>query len=254
MATPENKVPAYIIAADNHNIGNARMSWADPYTWEKKLGNIGSYAATSILAGVNSIYNSAAQVGSWLGADIEQNNTATWINGMDSDLGRYYRQNQESVELGGFIATSLIPGIGGIKLFNAGQKALEVGVATGKIGGNLAKATGLLVPRTSMYLDEAIATVNSSTTTLKLLNANTTQAIARGLWQNTLEAAAFETAVQVTMFKSPILEQQDVGDIVSNIAIGGVVGGVIGGAFNTASVSATKVFTSSQRSKSSIAT
>ena len=85
---------------------------------------------------------------------------------------------------------------------------------TGKIGGNLAKAAGLLVPKTNLYLDDAIAAINSSTTTLKLLNANTTKAIASGLYQNVLEAAAFETAVQVTMFKSPILEQQDIGDIV----------------------------------------
>lgn len=235
MAT-DNTVPAWIIAADNHNIGNARLSWANPDAWEQKIGNIGRYAATSILAGTNSIYNSAAAVGNWLGLDVEQNNTNLWISSMDADLGRYYRENQESVELGGFIATSLIPGIAGIKLFNAGQKALEVGVQTGKIGGNLAKATGLLVPKTSMYLDNAIDSINASTTTLKLLNANTTKAIASGFYQNVLEAAAFETAVQVTMFKSPILEKQDVGDIVQNIAIGGVIGGAIGGAFNTARV------------------
>jgi hypothetical protein len=230
----ETTVPAYIIAADNHNIGNVRMSWADPDAWERKLGNIGKYAATSILSGVNSIYNSAVTVGNALGGDFEENNTGLWLSQIDSDLGQYYRGNQEAVELGGFIATSLIPGIGGIKLFNAGQKALEVGIKTGKIGGNLAKATGLLVPKTSMYLDAAAASINSSTTTLKLLNANTTKAIASGFYQNVLEAAAFETAVQVTMFKSPILEQQDVGDIVGNIALGGVVGGAIGGAFNTA--------------------
>lgn len=235
MAGPENKtVPAWIVAADNHNIGNARMSWADPYAWEQKLGNIGKFAATSILAGTNSIYNSAITVGNWMGGDFQENSTNTWITGMDADLGKYYRDNQESVELGGFIATSLIPGIGGIKLFNAGQKALEVGIKTGKIGGNLAKAAGLMVPKTNLYLDDAIAAINSSTTTLKLLNVNTTKAIASGFYQNVLEAAAFETAVQVTMFKSPILEQQDVGDIVQNVAIGGVLGGVIGGSFATA--------------------
>lgn len=230
----ETTVPAYIIAADNHNIGNVRMSWADPDAWERKLGNVGKYAATSILSGVNSIYNSAVTVGNLLGGDFQENNTGLWLSQIDSDLGQYYRGNQEAVELGGFIATSLIPGIAGIKLFNAGQKALEVGIKTGKIGGNLAKATGLLVPKTNMYLDAAAASINSSTTTLKLLNANTTKAIASGFYQNVLEAAAFETAVQVTMFKSPILEQQDVGDIVSNIALGGVIGGAIGGAFNTA--------------------
>jgi hypothetical protein len=234
MATQEATVPAYVIAADNHNLGNGRLSWADPYAWEQKIGNIGKYAASSILAGTNSIYNSAVTVGNWMGADFQENNTNIWISGMDADLGQYYRQNQASVELGGFIATSLIPGIGGIKIFNAGQKALQVGVNTGKIGGNLAKAAGLLVPKTAMYLDDAATAINASTTTLKLLNANTTKAIASGFYQNVLEAAAFETAVYATMFRSPILQEQDTKDIVYNIAIGGAVGGVIGGAFATA--------------------
>jgi hypothetical protein len=124
MATEEATVPAYVIAADNHNLGNGRLSWADPYAWEQKIGNTGKYAATSILAGTNSIYNSVVTVGNWMGADFQENNTNIWISGMDADLGQYYRQNQASVELGGFIATSWLPGIAGIKIFNAGQKAL----------------------------------------------------------------------------------------------------------------------------------
>lgn len=236
-------LPAYILAADNHNIGNVRMSWTDPDAWERKLGNAGKFAAASVLSGVNSFYNSAVTVGNLLGGDFQENDTNLWLSKIDSDLGAYYRGNQEAVDLGGFIATSLIPGIGGIKLFNAGQKVLEAGIKGGQIGGNLAKATGLLLPNYSValgksvnYVDDAISTINASTTTLKLLNANTVKAIGQGLHKNVLEAAAFETAIQVTMFKSPILEQQDLSDIASNVALGGVIGGVIGGAFNSAKV------------------
>lgn len=227
-------LPAYLLAADNHNIANVNSSWLNPDDWFTKFGNIGKFAATSILSGVNDFYNSAAAAGRWFGLDIAENNTQKWIAGLDSDLGVYFRENQESVELGGFILGAIVPGLGGVKIFNAGQKALVTAEKTGKLGGNLSKATGLLVPKTQMYLDAASQQINTSLSAVKLLNANTTKAMASGLWQNTLEAAAAETLIQATMFKSPVLEEQDVGDIVSNIAIGGALGGAIGGAFTAA--------------------
>jgi hypothetical protein len=82
----EQLYPAYLIAADNHNIGNGSFSWADPEAWAQKLGNIGDYAATSILSGVNSFYNTGATIGNWIGLDTEERNTQEWISDMDSDL------------------------------------------------------------------------------------------------------------------------------------------------------------------------
>lgn len=226
--------PAYMLAADNHNIGNTGSSWFDPYTWEKAIGNSGKYAATAALSGLNGLYNSAITVGNVFGADIQENDTTTWITSMDADLGRYYRDNQESVDLGGFIGTALIPGLAGVKMFNAGQRALQGAVQSGKIGGNLARATGLLVPKTNMYIDDAIKTITSSVTTTKLTNVNTLKAIGAGIQQNALEAVAFEAMVQATMFKSPVLEDQDLKDIAYNVMWGGILGGAIGGAFSTA--------------------
>jgi hypothetical protein len=233
MATENQTLPSYITAADNHNIGNGNVSWLDPTSWSDKLGNIGRFVAGSILSGTNSFYNTGVAVGNWFGAEVKERDTATWITSFDTDLGKYYRENQEAVDLGGFVLGAIAPGLGGVRILNAGQVALKT-AQQGMVGGTLSRATGLLVPKTDEFLAAAAADINGSTTALKLLNVNTTKAIGAGLWQNTLEAAAFETAVQVTMFKSPVLEQQTVGDIAANIALGGVLGGAIGGAFGAA--------------------
>ena len=235
----EYDLPNYLLAADNHNIGNGNVSWTNPASWGEKLGNVGRFIAGSVLSGTNSFYNTGVAVGNWFGADNQERDTAAWISSYDDDLGKYYRENQQAVDLGGFVLGSIIPGIAGVKVFNAGQVALKGALATGKMGATTARSLGLLVDRTDDFLLAAASEINASTTALKLLNANSVKALASGFWQNTLEAAAFETVVQATMFRSPILEQQDVSDIISNVALGGAVGGVIGGAFGAAKLRGT---------------
>ena len=229
-------LPDYMLAADIHNIGNTGTSWTDPNTYITKFGNAGKFAVTSILSGANSFYNTAVTVGNWFGADLKENKTQDWISQIDSDWGVYYRQNQESVDVAGFVLGSIIPGLGGVKLLNAGQTALKAATATGRIGGNLGKATGLLTPNVEKYIALSAQEINASRTAVSLLNANTTKAIGAGLWQNTLEAAAFETVAMATQFKSPVLDDMSVNGVIQNIAIGGAIGGVIGGAFNAAKV------------------
>jgi hypothetical protein len=225
-----------ITAADVHNIGNTQTSWLDPESWSNRLGTVGKFAVTSILSGANSFYNTGATVASWAGYNVAQNDTNEWISAIDSDYGAYYRQNKESVDLAGFVLSSLVPGLGGIKALHAGQMALKTARATGLIGGNLSRASGMLVPDVAKYTTLASQQINQSTAAVKLLNVNTAKAIGSGFWQNTLEAAAFETAVQATMFKSPVLEQQDISDIATNIAVGGALCFVITGAFTTAGI------------------
>ncbi len=229
MATPN-----YLLAADNHNLAGSGSSWYNPASWD--VSNGGNFAAASVLSGYNSLYNTAAQVGSWLGADTAQRDTSTYIASYDSDLGQYYQRNKESVDLVGFIGTSLIPGIAGIKAFNLGQMALKTAIADGAVGGNFSRALGVLIPKTDMYVKLAGAEINSSMNGVKLLNGNTLKALASGVHQNVLESVAAETVVQATMFKSPVLDQQDMRDILTNIAIGGAFGGVVGGAFTGAKI------------------
>ena len=227
---------AYLLAADNHNVMNVGASWTEPSTWETKLGNVGKFIATSAMSGANSFYNSAAQVGDWLGLDTKQNDTNNWISAMDTDLGIYYRANKEIVDLTGFVAGAIIPGLGGTKLFNIGLDALKGAQVTGHVGGGLARATGLLIPKTEMYVAAAAKEINSSLAATSLLNANTTKALISGVYHNVLESMAAETLIVATMFKSPTLDNATVGDIVTNIGVGGLLGGAIGGAFSAASI------------------
>lgn len=229
-------VQEFVFAADNHNIGNTGTSWFDPDTWTTKFGNAGKFALSAVASGINSFYNTGVSVGNFFGADIQYNDTASWLSGVDQDLGQYYRQNQGAIDTTGFILSSLIPGLGGVKILNAGQTALKSAKATGMLGGNLGRAMGVLTPNTERYVNASIASLTESTSAMRLLNANTAKALGSGLWKNTLEAAAFETAVQATMFKSPILEQQDIKDIAINVMTGGVLGGAIGGAFQGAKI------------------
>lgn len=228
-----SSTPGYLVAADNHNLGNTGTSWLDPETYVNKLGNAGKFIAASVLSGANSFYQTGVMVANWVGADVQADSTEDFISSIDSDLGQYYRANKEAADITGFVLGSIIPGLGGIKILNAGQKALQVTKNTGFLGGNLGKATGLLAPNVEKYVALSAGEINASLNTTKLLNANTVRAIGAGFWQNTLESAAFEIAVQATMFKSPVLEQQDVGDIITNVAVGGILGGVIGSAFTT---------------------
>lgn len=225
-----SNVPAFLLAADAHNQGNQGDSWFDPTTWGTRAANGLKFASAAIVSGGAQLFNAGVVLGNMTGAmDASEVNTSELMHSIDDDIGVYYDKNRQAEDLVGFIASSFVPGTAGMKVLNAGQKVLEGAIATGRIGGNLAKATGLLVPKTSNFISAAAQDINAAQATFSLINANTIKALAAGAGQQALEAAAFETAVQATMFSSPILKDQDSWDIVKNIAVGGLAGGVIGG-------------------------
>lgn len=232
-----SSVPSYVMAADSHNIGasGGKTSWLEPETYVNALGNAGKFITVAAISGLDSFYRTGASVGNWMGGDFDERSTDTFIAGFDSDLSAYYRANKEAADLTGFIAGSLIPGLAGVKALNMGQKALAAS-KMGNIGGNMGKAMGLLVPKTEQFIAASAVEMNASIGAAKLLNANTVKAIGAGFWQNTLEAAAFEVFVQGSMAKSVTLDDQTLGDIVTNVAVGGVVGGAIFSAFGAASI------------------
>lgn len=229
--------PAYMQAADNHNFGNSNFSFFDPSTWEDKADNVAKFAVSAAVSGATSFYNTGAAVGNWLEQDndIKPLDNSSILSDLDSDLGAYYNQNKQSADLAGFIATSLLPGVGGVKILNAGQKALMV-AREGWVGTNLGRATGLLVPDAERAVAQAATEMATSTANFNLINSGTVNALARGFGQAALESAAFETAVAATMKQSPIMQDQDFGDIMSNIAVGTALGGVIGGAITGAGI------------------
>lgn len=228
------KYASYSYAADNHNYGNGNFAFTDPTTWGDGIGNAGKFVVAAAVSGVNSFYNTGVAVGNWLGADLEENDTAAQLASIDSDLGKYYQENKEYADLAGFALTSMVPGLGGVKLLNAGQKALSVASKTGLVGSNLSRATGLLVPKVDLFRSLAAADMAQSAATYSALTGNTLKAIKAGYGQAALESFAFETAVLATSFKSPVLEDADGWDLAKNVLIGTGIGGLIGGAITHA--------------------
>lgn len=228
-------MPRYGRAANNHNLGATQTSWLSPQTYVDKAGNVGRFIAVSALSGVNGFLESAKAVGRWAGMDAPEEKTDAFITRLDNDLGAYYQENREWADIAGLVGTSLVPGMVGVRALNAGQNALRAASA-GRIGGNMSFATRLLTTRVDDYIEASATQINSTLAATRLTNLNTLKAIGTGAWQGVLETVAFETMVYATMFKNPILEAQDAGDIAKNLLIGTVLGGTVGGAFTAAGV------------------
>lgn len=219
------EAPAHLVAADNHNIAADQPSM---------LESASSYVQASFIAGGNSLYNTALEIGNVFGADNEESKTRDVIEAYDSDLVKYYDDHQDAVEAGGFVLGSILPGMAGVKAFNYGQKALKLAATEGRFGEGFGKALALKIsPR-----DDMVKAVASNFTTtgnpFTLLNANVMKAAAAGSAQQAAEWGVFEAAADLAMSGSPILEQQDFGDITTNIlhsaALGGILGGILTGA------------------------
>lgn len=228
--TPEETfVPAIFTVADTHDLSNT-ASTGDTYS---VLEHIGYGTADAIVSGGVQALNIVPTVGNWFGGDFEQIKTAEVLADFDSDLSRYYQQNQEGVDAVGFALGSFVPGMAGVKVLKAGQLMLRGAAETGQLGAGMAKAANLL-PTKPKLLSDAIRAALEPNAGFPIWNAQTVKAMAAGAGQAALEGAAWETAVAATMYNGPVLEKQDFGDITSNILHGalafGALGGVIGGA------------------------
>lgn len=228
--------PDYYFAADSHSSGNGNFAFTNPATWGTGVDHAAKFAIASVASGLNSFYNTGVSAANWFGADAKENDVADQLSALDDDLGNYYRENRQAVDLAGFVVTSLVPGIGGVKLLNAGQKVLNAAAATGKIGGNMGKIVGLLTPKVDRYVSMAGAELAASNAAYNVMGANTLRAIGAGYGQAALESFAFEAAVTATMNKSPVLSEQDGWDLAKNMLTGTVVGGVIGGVISHAGI------------------
>jgi hypothetical protein len=224
-----DSIPSYMIAADNHNTGNMNPSIFQAEEEGNIVSRAGKFIAVSAASGINSFYNTAVWAGNMFSdKDAQYRDTRDWINTFDEDLGAYYQENRQAADLVGFVASSFIPGLGGVKVFNAGVKALTA-AKEGAVGVNMAKGLGILPGSRGELVKAAVASYDGTRTAFSLTNPATLKAVAAGFGEQALQAAAFETAVAITMKKSPILADADVGDMISHIATGTLLGGAIGG-------------------------
>jgi hypothetical protein len=220
-------MPSYMVAADSHNLANGNKTFSESVM--DTVQDVPKFVATSLISGANQIYNAPASIGNMFGADYDVSGPDDFIASLDSNLGDYYQEHKEGVDLVGFLASSWIPGMGGIKALHAGQAALKSSITAGKFGENTSKALGLLIPNKQRHLTKALREAVNSNSVPSLINRNVLSASGAGLTQATYEAAAFELAVAATMSSSPILEGQDLGDFATNVAWGAGLFGVISG-------------------------
>ena len=222
----ESAIPSYLVAADTHNIANRNYSFFESAT----LG-----AGAVLGSAATQVYNILPTIGNWFGGDFEHAKTQEVLERFDSDMGQYYQDHQSGVDAFGFVLSSLVPGTVGVKAFRAGQTILRGAAEAGTLGTNMQAATGLL-PSGRSLINRAIQATLEPNAGFPVWNAQTVKAIAAGVGQAAMEGAAFETAVAATMYNSPVLEKQDLGDIASNILWGVGLSGAIGGVLHGAQV------------------
>ena len=182
-------LPSYMVAADTHNVANGNETFIDSAF--STIENIPMFIGVSLLSGANQLYNIAPDIGNLIAGEgtFERSDTTKVITELDSDLGKYYEENKQGADLVGFIASSLIPGTFGVKMLNAGQKALR-GAMVGKQGTGMGKAMGLLTPNKQKFIDKATKEVATNSSAASLTNGNALKAVASGFGQNALEALA----------------------------------------------------------------
>ncbi len=232
----DSNIPSYMVASDTLNIANNNKTFLESAV--DAIDSIPKFIGASMISGANQLYNIPADIGNLFGGDFERADTGEIISSLDSNLGAFYQEHQEGTDLVGFMMSSAIPGIGGIKVLNAGQKSLRTAMGAGKFGENTGKALGLLSNSIKKpALDKALLEATTNSSAASLLSRNALTAVAGGLGQNALEALAFETAVSLTLFNSPILENQDLGDFAMNVAFGAGVFGLVGGTIDATKIS-----------------
>ena len=228
-------VPSFYQAADTLNIANRNPTFLQS-ALQINATSIPKFIGVSLISGANEIYNIPASIGNIFGGDNKISKTEDVISALDSDLSEFYKEHKGSADLVGFMASSLVPGLGAVRILNAGQKSLKGAITAGNFGKNMSQGLGLLVPSRKTKLAAAIHEVATGTATASIANTNALRSIAAGFGQNVLEATAFEIGITATLSSSPVLSNLDFGDFVFNVAIGGGVFGALGAAVDTAKV------------------
>lgn len=183
-------------------------------------------AGSAVLSGLGSIYNTAAAGINMLGGSVEELNTYKTLQNLDTNWADYYKANQSAIDVTGFIGTSMVPGTLAIKALNLARGGASVGAVGRTL--NFART------QQAASLDAALVELAAEGgTVFTRINKNKLAAMAWGVADQTLTAAAFETGVALTMKQSPMLADDSWWDIGKSAAIGAAFGGVIGGGIDS---------------------
>lgn len=178
--------------------------------------------AGALISGLGSIYNTAVAAGNLVGLGAEELDTAKTLAKLDNDWATYYKENQTAIDVVGFIGTSLIPGTLAVK----GLNLLRSGENVGALGRSL----NFFRTKQAEALERAtaeLATEGGSAFTR--INRNKLAVMGWETADQTLQAAAFELGVALTMKQSPLLADDSWWEVGKGIAVGAALGGGIGG-------------------------
>lgn len=206
-------VPPVVLASDTVDLQGSSFS---------RIGDaVTKGVGSAAISGALSVYNTFLDY-----TGQESVDTADTIRNFDASWGDYYQQNKELIDLGGFIATSFIPGALGIKAL----KLARAGTALGPVS----RALNLAPTRSSEALKLAMNELaRSGGTVTAEVSAAKRAKLAWDVGDQVLTSAAAELAIVATMNDSPIFEGQGFVDFAKNVTAGALFGGVIGGVFET---------------------
>lgn len=186
----------------------------------------GATAVGATISGLGSIYNTFATVGNALGGTFDEVKTYNTLEDIDRNWAEYYKENQNAIDVGGFIASSLIPGTLAIK----GLRAVQAGASANSFG----RALGFARTKQAQALTNAVAEIaQEGGTVFTQINRNKLAAMGWGFADQTLTAAAFETGVALTMKQSPLLADDDWLSIAKSGLVNAAFGGIIGGGIDS---------------------
>lgn len=230
-----NTTNPLILQADNINKAESDTSFIDDVGDAITKGTAGVIASAVI-----STVNTGIELGNFFGGDYEKLDEVQVLNELQMyDTAKYYEAHKDIIDIGGFIAGSLIPGMAGVKALRMLQSSQMV---TSGLGYNfrLVSGFGKLSKHSSMVRESvrAIATGSQKEVGIKLISGT----LVRGISQNTLESMAASFAMLATMNQSPFLNKDNLGyfdSISANFStttrdgfIGGLVFGSVGGLWN----------------------
>jgi hypothetical protein len=197
----------------------------------------GMFTSTAVLSGLGSIYNTAVYFGNKVGMEADLLDTAKILETYDRDWYNYYKENEQLIDTAGFIATSFLPGTFALK----GLKAAQAGMGAGAIGRSVSGTLNFANAQRTIQLEKGLAAMAAEGGSVhSYINANKLASMTWGYADNIIQAAAWESAVALTMHQSPLLADASVGGIMHDIAFGAFVGGTFGGVIDA--ISTNRVF------------
>lgn len=203
------------------------------------LESVGYSIGGVLTSGIVQLADIPTSIGNMFAEEGEET-TLTDIEGvvykaLGTDAAAFYAGNKDIIDVGGFVASSFVPGMAGIKGLNAGQEAIRASMAGKQVHPFYKVALGVAAPRT----EAALASVKSTSAienTSTIFRADALKAIAVNAQQQVLEAAAFELAVVGTMAQGEVLGELSTKELVSNMTTGVLLGAGFGTLFSTVKV------------------